>query len=885
MATTLPEGTVTFLRTDLEGSMGLLRALGPRYDELNQAHLQLVRRAVEEEDGYLVRTEGDALFAVFTDATRAARAAAGIQRGMATHDWPAEHPFRTRIGIHSGPAHRVGDDYGGFEVNRAARIAAAGWGGQVVVSDSARALISDDETAGWNLRDLGAHRLKDLPEPERLFQLEVAGLPGDFPPLRSGIGPADRLPQRLTSFVGREEELAALDGLLDRSRLLTLTGPGGTGKTTLALELARRRAASFADGACFVDLQAVRDRELVRAEVARGVGLLDGALGSAADRLLGYVGTLELLIVIDNFEQVVSAADVVGDLLAASPRSVVIVTSRVGLRLRSEQEYPVRPLGIDDARTGTSDAVRLFVDRARRVRPELRMSDADLDVVTEICRLLDGLPLAIELCAARAGVLPLAAIRDRLHEHRPLPGSGPRDLPDRQRTLDETVAWSHDLLEPPGQRLFARLAVFEESFDHAQAESVCGPAGELGVDVLDGIVGLAEHSLLARVDDPVGGVRFRWLETIRDHARGRLRATGEEAHMRARHARAYAALATEAATFLPGRDQAWWLERLAADDANLGTATRHAIGGGDVDSALRLASSLWRYWLQSGRLAEGRELIAKALALPGAEAETPLRVATLDAAGGLAYWAGDVATANAVYEEELALARAIGDRPGEALALLDLFFTREYGTDIAAALATRTEAEAIYRELGDDFGVARVEQSGFLILLARGVHDPEAHMDELQRRAVAAEALDDPWLSRVAYAFRAFEALQAGDLPRAMDRLAQAVRADLAVHERTDAALALQFAVIVAPALGRPDAAAMIHGAAQGAFERLGIRSPASYEELGGVDPLPMIAAALGPESYDACVARGRRLSIEEATDLIEEMAGGGTDADGSSGT
>jgi predicted ATPase len=548
------------------------------------------------------------------------------------------------------------------------------------------------------------------------------------------------------------------------------------------------------------------------------------------------------------------------------------VTSRIALRLRAEQEFVVRPMRVDGVAVA-SDATRLFLDRARRVRPDLRLSDDDDAVVVDICRQLDGLPLAIELCAARTGMLPLRAIRDRLREHRVLPGSGPRDLPERQRTMQEAVAWSYGLLDPPLQRLFARLAVFAESFDHAQAEAVCGPAEEVEIDVLDGIVRLAEQSLLVRVDDAVGGVRFAWLETIRDHALERLAASGEAREMRERHARAFADLAMEAIRHVPGADQAWWIDRLEADAANLRAAMLHALEVGDVPSALGLTAGLWRYWLQTGRMSEGRDFARRAMALPGAEAETELRVRALDALGGLAYWAGDGLAANALYEEELALARRIGDRPGTALALLDVFFTREYAGDVDAAMAAKAEAEALYRELGDTFGLARLEESGFLILMAKGLATPEVFGAELEERAAAMEALHDPFLSRTAMAYRSFAALRAGELKQAMGWLVRGIRANLAVRERSDAALSLQFVVVVSPMIGRPDLGATIHGAAQGAFDRMGIRPPASYGDLVGYDPVPMLVETLGRDAFEEAYAAGRRLSLEDAIDLTEEVA------------
>jgi predicted ATPase len=655
---------------------------------------------------------------------------------------------------------------------------------------------------------------------------------------------------------------------------LTLTGPGGTGKTTLALELARREASAFEDGARFVDLQAVRDPELVRGEIARGIGLFDGAAGPAADRLDAFVADRELLVVIDNFEQVIDAADTVASLLGASPRSRAIVTSRAPLRLRAEQEYAVRPMRTEPS-TDDSDpeAIRLFADRARRSRPELEFDATAVTTVREICRLVDGLPLAIELCAARAGSLPLGLIRDRLAAQQPLPGSAPRDLPDRQRTIEATVAWSHDLLEAPLQHLFARLGVFEESFDHAQADAVCGPAEEIGTDVLDGLVRLAEHSLLTRVDDAVGGVRFEWLVTIRGHALERLTVSGERPIIEARHTRAFASLASEAATHLPGGKQAWWLDRLAVDDANLRAATRRAIASRDVEHALTLVASLWRYWLQTGRLSEGHDLVRRALALPGADGPTVLRVRALDAAGGVAYWSGDMTKANAIYEEELALARRIGDRPGEAIALLDLFFTREFAGDIDAALAVRSECEAIMRELGDDFGLARVAESAVLVMFAVGREDPATSAPMMFERADWFMALDDPWLARRGSALHAMASWLQGDVPAAVRWFARTLRENLAVRERTEAALAMQFFVAAAPLIGHAETGAVIHGACQAAQEQLGIRPPASYVEMAGVDPIPIIGAELGPETFEAAIERGRGLSLEDAIDLIDEVA------------
>ena len=532
----------------------------------------------------------------------------------------------------------------------------------------------------------------------------------------------------------------------------------------------------------------------------------------------------------------------------------------------------MRPMRVDSLEGDElSEAVRLFIERARRVSPDVDLGTREIETISEICHLVDGLPLAIELCAARAGSIPLALIRDRLAAHQALPGTAPRDLPDRQRTIEAAVAWSHDLLEPPLQHLFARLAVFEESFDHAQAESVCGPAEEIGVDVLDGLVRLAENSLLVRVHDAVGGVRYGWLSPIRGHALDRLGGSGERAVIEARHTQVYAALASEAGAFLPGGEQAWWLDRLMADDANLRAATQRAIGAGDLEHALTLVASLWRYWLQTGRLAEGRDLIRRALELPGAATGTSLRVRALDAAGGVAYWLGEVPEADEIYQEELLVARGIGDRRGEAIALLDLSFTREFAGDLDAARAVRSDAAAIMRELGDEFGLARVAFSNDLNMFAAGRDDP-AIAPQMVTAAESLMAFDDPWVARRGSILYAMAAWVQGDMGTAVRWFARGLRESLAVKERTEAALGMQFLVMAASQTGQADLGAVIHGAIQTAVDELGISSPASYQRMVGEDPIPSIMADLGADAFAAAVERGRRLSLEGALDLIDEV-------------
>ena len=379
------------------------------------------------------------------------------------------------MGLHSGEAHLAGDDYGGFEVNRAARIAAAGHGGQIVLSEPTRLLAEAALDDGVTFRDLGRHVLRDVPMPERLFQLDIPGLRNEFPPLRTSRPVDGNLPLRMTSFLGRDRELAEVRDLLGTSRLVTLTGPGGIGKTSLAVEVARSSAEVIPDGAWFVALDVVADPAQVPAVIARTLGLFDGPDRPAADGLSRYLADRSTLLVLDNFEHLLDAAPDVSVLLRASPGTRILVTSRAPLRINGEQEYPLGPLALGGPNPG---AAALFVERARAVRPGWDPGP-DRVAVEETCKLLDGLPLGVELAAARISLLPIGAIRDRLARRMPLPGSGQRDLPARQRTLEGTIGWSYDLLEPDQQRLLRDLSVFEGGFDYEQAAQVAGgqPAG------------------------------------------------------------------------------------------------------------------------------------------------------------------------------------------------------------------------------------------------------------------------------------------------------------------------------------------------------------------------------------------------------------------------
>ena len=870
----LPTGTVTFLRTDVEGSMALTRVLGPDWDAVNTGHLDIIRGAVAESGGTVVRTEGDALFAVFPEASAAAFAAVDAQRELAARHWPAGAVIRVRMGLHTGEAHLAGDDYGGFDVNRAARVAAVGHGGQIVASSATVGLIADALPAGVEARDLGLYLLKDVPHPERLYQLDVAGLPTEFPALRAGRPTIGNLSPRLTTFLGRERELAELADLAGGNRLVTITGPGGIGKSSLAVEAARAIQDSFADGAWFVPLATVDEPTAVAPLVARTVGLFDGPTRSAVEALPGFLTERSVLLVIDNFEHVLEAVGVVTDVLSASPGSRVIVTSRSPLHLAGEQEYPLAPLA-----TATADdpAFRLFVERARSVRPGWEPG-ADAPIVAGICALVDGLPLGVELAAARVSLLPPTAIRDRLAARLPLPGQGTRDAPARQRTLDAAVAWSHDLLPPTLQTRFHRLAVFEGGFDLEQAGPVLiGPANDVDRataegDVLDDIARLTDENLLAR-DPAIAGARFRLLETIRSFAAGRLAADGDETTVRRRHAETYLDLALRGNAAAGTSVYPGWIDRLALDEANLRSAVAWATEAGEADLAMRLVAAQWRFWQVDGHLTEGRRLTEAVLGMPGAATRSTARMWAVAAAGNIAYWQADPVAARSRYDEQLELARALHDERGIADALFNLghvlFIDR---ADPAEQRAALDEVKRRYRDLDDERGLARARWAEGNIILASG-HPQEAipvFEESLERFAT----LDDAQYHAMSAGSMAWANFAAGDRMASVRWAVQALRETYAQRDLGTTAISLHIGVLIAVYSGHAEEGALITGAFDAAGERYGIRPPAGLERFAMTqDPFQLVREAMSPEEFEARYAEGRRMSLGEAVELVSAIA------------
>jgi predicted ATPase/class 3 adenylate cyclase len=756
----LPSGTVTFLFTDIEGSTRLVQELGEGYPPLLAEHRRLIGEAVSAEGGRVFGSEGDALFAAFSSPTAAARAAAAAQRALAAHGWPAGAQIRVRMGVHTGEAIVAGDNYVGLTLHQVARVMSAGHGGQVLFSATTRQLLGESLGDTLSMRDLGEHRLKDLAQPVRLFQLAGADLPTEFPPLRTLSSRPNNLPVQLTSFVGREELAAALRSLAS-TRLLTLTGPGGTGKTRLALQLAAESLDQFPDGAWFIALESVTDPELVPSAIASTVGATSAAARPPLEVLAEHLRDKRVLLVLDNFEQVLDAAPVIGQLLRELPELKVIVTSRIVLRIYGEHELPVPPLGLPapaaDAATVTaesashSEAVRLFVERARAVQPAFMLTDDNAAAVADIVSRLDGLPLAIELAAARMRILSVEAIRSRLDQRLALLTGGSRDLPTRQQTLRGAIDWSYHILDEPERRLFERFSVFAGGAFLPEAERVCGSTGEIGIDVLDGLSALSDKSLvraaLTALEDP----RFAMLATIREYAAEQLAgANGDEPDLRSRHAETYATIVEACADRLTTAEGAPFLERLDLDHDNLRSALDWALATGDTTLAMRFVGALWRFWQLRGHLHEARRRTDAVLAMPGVdERPAPLRAKAYAAGGGICYWQGDFVTANRYYRAALDAATETGDDAEIALALYNLSFAsldEEAGTQDARFAGGREFAEqalALYEKLGDERGIANVHWA--LAIASAAVGDLPAAKEHAEGALESYRELKDPF--------------------------------------------------------------------------------------------------------------------------------------------
>ncbi|MDQ4077741.1 MAG: tetratricopeptide repeat protein, partial [Chloroflexota bacterium] len=723
---TLDTETMTFFFTDVVGSTALWEQYPQEMRVAMHRHDALVEGVVESHGGQVVRPrgEGDSRFAVFVRASDAVAAACALQQALAVEPWSLPVPLRVRLALHTGKADVRAGDYYGSDVNRCARLRSLAHPGQTLLSLATAQLARDSLPIGVSLQDLGLHRLKDLTQPEQVFQLIVPGLEADFPPLRSLDARPNNLPILPTSLIGREEELATVTQLLRREdvRLVTVTGPGGMGKTRLSLQAGAELLDDFPDGVFFVDLAPINDPAFVATTIAETLQVPESATQPLLETLKTHLWNQHSLLLLDNFEQVMEAAPLVAELLGACRGLKALATSREALHLRGEHLLPLPPLAPpstqeegaagEEVVSALSDyaAVELFVQRAQAAQPAFTLTPENAPLVAAICRHLDGLPLAIELAAARVRLFSPQALLARLTSATDSPlhllRGGARDLPMRQQTLRTAIAWSYDLLDPSEQGLFRRLAVFVGGFTLEAVEAICDPA-ELALDVLDGLTSLLDKSLLQQTEQPDGEPRFVLLRTIQEYARERLEASGEAAAIRAAHAAFYLALVEEAARYVEDRPSTVWMEQLDADKDNVRAALEWFLAGGDAESGLRLADALWQFWWVRGYLSEGRDWLHMALARTAQTEATAVRARVLSKAGMLALMQADYAVARALFAESAALAHKLQDKRSLAKALSGLGMTAEWAEgDYEQARALQEESVILYREIEDREGLA-----------------------------------------------------------------------------------------------------------------------------------------------------------------------------------
>lgn len=860
----LPTGTVTFLITDIEGSTRLLEQLGKGYRDVQLRHDALLRSAIAAGGGREVSTEGDSFFAVFATPTGALRAIAAAQRDLTAGPWPEGTAVRVRMGLHTGDGILGGANYLGLDVNRTARIAAAAHGGQVIASDATRALVERDLPAGIGLRDLGEHRLRDLSQPERLHQVVIEGLEEDFPPPRTLDARPNNLPAQLTRFVGREAEIGAVRELLAVNRLVTLTGPGGTGKTRLALQVAADAVADLRDGVVFVDLSALTDADDVPQAMATALRVRAPAGRTLPEALTDHLRDKQLLLVIDNVEQVLDAGPRILEPLLTSAAGVgVLATSRVPLHLYGEREYAVQPLAQDEAQA-------LFAERATAARQGFEVTAANASAVAEITARLDGLPLAIELAASRMKVLSPETLLERLEQRLPVLTAQDRNVPERQRTLRRTIEWSYDLLTDPERRLYWRLSVFAGGADFAAVDAVANPGGDLGLDTLDGIGSLVDKNLIRRVDAADGEPRFAMLETIREYGLERLSASGEEPEIRRRHAEHWIGVGERATGDLYGAEQAAAAQRLELDHDNYRAALRWLLDSGNADLGLRLAAALRDFWRLSYHFVEGVRWLDELLGLPAAAHRTAVRARALTSAADLSSWMGETEGYLRRAEEAVSIYRELNDEHGLPDALEELGVAYMGMGQGEAAQASLQEAREMNVALGN-------RQKAGECTLALGMGSMMGGQAEAARGLVLEalatfRELGDPYWNALAHIFMAGVERVAGN-----EEAAEAwVRTSLALardHGLLNVvASGLWAMAAVAREGGDPERAMRLVGASEAIRERVG-DAPAPEMALMG-DVRGAAAADLDADLASRLYDEGRRMELADAVAYALEPAG-----------
>jgi predicted ATPase/class 3 adenylate cyclase len=916
----LPSGTVTFLFTDIEGSSRLWERCPDAMRLALIRHEDLLRSAIERHNGYVFKTVGDAFCAAFPTALDALNAAIAIHLTLLDEPWGETGPIQVRIGLHTGAAEERDNDYFGPTLNRVARLHGIGHGQQTLLSQATYELVQDSLPADLHPGDLGMHRLRDLATPEHVWHLTHPSLPQEFPPLKSLDYLPTNLPAQITSFIGREKEMEEIKTLMQKTRLLTLTGSGGCGKTRLALQVAAEILEQYADGVWLVELAALSDPSLVAQTVAEGLRIREVPSEPITQTLLSYLKDKQMLLVLDNCEHLLdTTARLVDAVLKSCSQVSVLASSREALGVGGESAYRVPSLSVPDLKqTHTPrslsdyDSVRLFLERAVPAKSDFAVTPHNAAAVASVCRRLDGIPLAIELAAVRVRAMPVEQIEARLDSRFRLLVGGLRTALPRQQTLRALIDWSYDLLNPQEQRLLCRLSVFADGWTLEAAETVCSGAGIEQWEALDLLTSLVDKSLTV-YEEREGKPRYRLLETVRQYGGDLLVESGENGEVWTRHRDYYLAFAEEAQAKLSGAEPAVWLQRLEEEHENLRAALAWSLSANGAVEGLRLCGALQQFWWTRQYLAEGRKWCERALGKAGSEPPTPERAQVLNGAAGLAYVQGDYAAARAYNEASLAIRREIGDTWGIAASLNNLGLVAFDLGDFAAARTAYEESLAILREMGDRKSIAALlnnlglvtagqgdytfswvcqeesltirretgDRTGIsqslmcLGMLAFGRGDyASARASQEESLAIQRDIGDKKMMAFSLTSLGMVAASENRDFSSARANLAEGLMIRKEIGNRRDIAYSLRAFAWLASKESNPGRATSLWGAEERVREEIGaLLAPGEHEEYDRL--VADVRLTLGEEAFSAARAAGYAMTLEEAVALALE----GTDA------
>jgi len=902
-------GTVTFLFTDIEGSTKLWEQYPEAMRAALQQHDTLLRRAIEENNGRVFKTMGDAFYAVFDDTTDALSTAHIAQTSILAQDW-GQTPIRIRIALYTGTAETRDDDYFGPSVNRVARLLAVGHGGQILVSASTQALAQDRLPAGLSFHDLDAHRLKDLERAERIYQLLAPDLPSDFPPLKSVDYYPNNLPVQLTTFIGREKEIGEVSRHLMEARLVTLIGPGGTGKTRLAQQAAARVLELFPDGVWLVQLAPLADSTLLPQTVASVLGVREEPDRLISETLANYLRSKELLLIMDNCEHLVQAcAELAAMLLSSCPNLHILVTSREALGVAGEVFFLVPPMSLPQGAVAVGEkelaqyeAVQLFMERAETSLPGFRLTEQNAPAVLQVCRQLDGIPLAIELAAARLKLLQVEQIATRLDDRFRLLTGGSRTALPRHQTLRAMIDWSYDLLSKSERVLLERLTIFAGGWTLEAAEAICSGAVVSGDDILDLLFQLINKSLVIADREQGMETRYHMLETIRQYGREELIESGEIEQMRAKHLDYFLALAEKAEPELRGPVPAQWYEMLEREHDNLRTALEWSKLA-HKQAGLQLAGTLMQFWVVRGYFSEGRRHLAELLRSKersyaqakalGAAAQLAYRQSDYPAARSLydefltlsheldaqdlAAWAliglanvateeGDYESAPAIFEEALTTYRELGDPAGTAQALMNLGWAAMRPGDYVLAEERLLEALSLFRECKDITYVATVLSGLGEVALRQG--DLDRAKELLEESLAIKREIGDKWGIGVSLGTLGWIALRQADYGLATAILGESLQVRHEIGDKGGMAWCLERLAQVALENGQPEQATRIFGAAAALRASIGsvidpVDQPAYERQLSD------LGDELGLTVYTAAWDEGQAMTLEQAVAYV----------------